>query len=123
MATPLTSSAKYWLGALGTFIVLALAWIWWSWPPPQMGYDKDAFAAVDALFTAINARDPNMLGHCEQRLETLAQRGRISQAATSRLSEIVASARSGDWERSGRNLYYFMLAQRRDTKPGAGNNS
>ena len=92
MARRKTGSVKYWVGALGAAAALLIGWIWWSWPPPQMGYDKEAFAAVDALFTAVNAHDSKMLSQCEQRLASLAQRGRISKAAASRLSEIVDGA-------------------------------
>src|SRR5258708_4692667 len=35
--------------------------------PPQMGADKDVFATVDALFTAITAHDEKQLSQCEQR--------------------------------------------------------
>src|SRR5438045_887834 len=37
--------------------------------PPQMGADKDVFATVDALFTAITAHDEKQLSLCEQRLK------------------------------------------------------
>lgn len=116
-------SGKFWIGAFSTLTALIVGWIWWSGSPPQMDYDPDAFAAVDALFTAINARNTSTLSQCEQRLATLAQNGRIPEPAASRLSEIVAIARAGDWMHSGQSLYSFIQGQRRDAKSAAGKNS
>lgn len=97
--------------------VSAIAWYWYRGEsPPQLGTDQEVFAAVDALFTAINARDATLLDHCQKRLENLSRDGKINAAATACLDEIVVNARSGAWEASARRLYDFMRGQRRNAK-------
>lgn len=95
---------------------LALGACWFAWwrIPSQMGSDGEVFAAVDALFTAVTARDANLLGQCEERLQALRQNGKLPANAASYLGGIVAQARAGRWEPAAQSLYDFMLRQRRD---------
>jgi hypothetical protein len=58
------------LGVVGLAVLLVLGYIWWT-RPPQMGSDEEVFHAVDALFTAVTARDEKLLGQCEQNLRAL----------------------------------------------------
>ena len=61
--------------------VLLVAWfVWWS-RPPRMGADKDALKTVDALFTAVTARDEKRLAECEQRLHAYRDNGKLPKAA------------------------------------------
>ena len=57
-------------GATGLAIVSIVWFTWWN-RPPQMGADEGVFATVDALFTAVRARDERLIGQCEQRLDGL----------------------------------------------------
>jgi hypothetical protein len=80
---------------------------------PQIGADAEAFAAVDALFTTVTARDERLLNQCETRLHALRDAGRLPARAARRLDDVIQRARGGRWESAARRLYDFMAAQRR----------
>ena len=82
--------------------------------PPQMGADEAVFDTVDALFTAVTARDEKLLGPCVQRLQAYKDAGKLPAAAADYLDGIVAKARGGRWESAAERLYDFMTAQRRE---------
>lgn len=82
--------------------------------PPQMGADEEAFRTVDALFTAVTARDAKGVTDCETRLRACAAAGRLTPEAAEWLGETVTSARGGDWKGAADRLYRFMQAQRRE---------
>ena len=107
------------LGLLGFGVALFAIW-WWMGRPPQMSASKESFAAVDALFTAVSAKDQRLLGQCEHRLETLATRGEVDDDVLAYLGGIITEAKAGNWEKTTRKLYTFMRAQRRDLtqRPG-----
>src|SRR5262245_52372908 len=94
--------------------------------PPQMGPDEAVFTAVDAVFTAVTARDDRLLGRCEQRLHALIAAGKLPADAGDYLAGVVGKARAGRWESAAERLYGFMAAQRREgerqhqVKPGIG---
>jgi hypothetical protein len=85
--------------------------------PPQLGNDGEAYSTVDALFTAVTARDEKLLGDCEQRLHALRDGGRLPKDAAEHLDGIIRKARAGRWERAAESLYAFMKDQRRDSGP------
>jgi hypothetical protein len=79
-----------------------------------MGADDEAFKTVDALFTAVTARDQKLLGRCEQQLHVWRDVGKLPEAAATHLDEVIRQAKAGRWESAGDRLYDFMRAQRRD---------
>jgi len=83
--------------------------------PPQMGADSQVFRTVDALFTAVTARDENLVAQCEQRLHVCRNDGKLPPKAAAFLDEVIAKARAGHWESAAQSLYDFMLTQRRDS--------
>jgi hypothetical protein len=97
----------------GSAVVLAAALFGWG-RPPQMGADDEVFTSVDALFTAVTARDENRLGQCEQRLHALQDAGKLPATAAGHLDGIITTARAGRWRPAAERLYDFMAAQRRD---------
>jgi hypothetical protein len=97
-------------GALA-FLMLALL-VWARLPPPQLKADEQVFNTVDALFTALTARDRARLDDCERRLKAYREQGKTSRAAAARLDAIIQQAHDGQWEPAARKLYDFMLAQR-----------
>src|SRR5437899_11068560 len=100
-------------GFAGTAVLLGVCWwAWWD-RPPQMGSDKEVFKAVDALFTAVTARDEKLLADCEQRLLALRDGGRLPDAAATYLDRVIQTARAGQWQTAAERLYDFMKAQRR----------
>jgi hypothetical protein len=111
------SSLRRWLVRIGGAILLivvgtALASFWRR--PPQMGADDQVFRTVDALFTAVTARDERLVGQCEQRLHASRDAGKLPLQAATHLDRIIAQSRAGHWEPAAQTLYAFMLAQRRD---------
>jgi hypothetical protein len=100
--------------ALVGLAALLVCWLVWRTRPPQMGADEEAFATVDALFTAVTARDEKRLGHCERRLGALKEAGKLPGDASDFLDDIIKTARDGRWEAAAGRLYSFMRAQRRE---------
>src|SRR5262249_17425726 len=82
--------------------------------PPQMGADEAVFNTVDALFTAVTARDEKLLGQCEKRLHAHEKPGKLPNAAANYLDGVIRKAREGRWESAAETLYGFMQAQRRE---------
>src|SRR5262245_9613338 len=100
------------LGAIVVGVVVAVVWGLRS--PPQMGTDHDVFNTVDALFTAVTARDEKRLSECEERLRSYREAGKLPADAADELDAIIRKARSGSWQGAAERLYDFMRAQRRD---------
>jgi hypothetical protein len=100
---------------LSGLAVFLLCWliVWWT-RPPQMGVDEEAIKIVDALFTAVTARDQKLLGQCEQRLHACTDAGTLPPAALAYLDKIIQTAHDGRWESAARSLYDFIRAQRRE---------
>lgn len=110
-----TSRDRIALGILGGVAVLVLGLLVWNlWPVPQMGADEEVFRTVDALFTAVTARDEKLLGQCEQRLHGYRDSGKLPRKAASQLDGIIARARAGSWQAAAERLYDFMKRQRRE---------
>jgi hypothetical protein len=82
--------------------------------PPQMGAEEEVFQSVDALFTAVTARDEKLLGECEQRLQALKAAGKLPGDASDYLDGVITKAHAGCWESAAEKLYDFMRAQRRE---------
>jgi hypothetical protein len=104
-------------GGLG-FAVLVAGWFVWWGKPPQMGADEEVFKTVDALFTAVTARDEKRLGECEQRLNALKDAGKLPKDAAAYLDNVIHKARDGRWQAAAEKLYHFMKAQRRESAQG-----
>jgi hypothetical protein len=83
------------------------------WGPPQIGEDRDTFKAVDALYTAVSLRDPNLLGQCETKLKELRGSSKTSDSAFSFLDTIIAESKGGKWEGAQERLSQFMEGQYR----------
>jgi hypothetical protein len=100
----------------GVASVVVLVWllIWWWTRPPQMGTDEEVTKTVDALFTAITARDEKLLADCERRLLALKDAGKLPPQASAYLDNIINKARAGHWESAAQSLYDFVRAQRRE---------
>ena len=101
---------------VGSVLVVCVYFAWRS--PPQMGPDEETFRGVDALLTALTARDERLLDQCARRLSLLSEAGKIPRDAASYLDGIIAKARSGAWQASAEKLYAFMMAQRREGATG-----
>jgi hypothetical protein len=86
--------------------------------PPQLGPDREAFKAVDALYTAVSLRDAGLVAGCAGEFRRLREAGQLPVAAARELEMIVDQTGQGDWETARERLGHFMKGQRR-RKPGA----
>ena len=91
------------------FLLLALG----GCAPAVLGPDREAFRAVDALYTAVSLRDPALLSRCESTLNELGAAGKVPADAGHALGAIVSEARGGAWESAQGRLAAFMEGQRR----------
>jgi hypothetical protein len=104
-----------WLLATGGLIVVGVVIVAVGFRrPPQMGADERAFRTVDALYTAVRARNLARVMECEQRLRGHRESGRLPAAAADHLDAIVGDAKAERWQVAAERLYEFMTAQRRD---------
>jgi hypothetical protein len=101
------------LAGLLVLVVGAVAYHYWS-RPPQMGASAEAFDTVDALYTAVRSRDEKAVGACERRLHSYRDTGALPADAAASLDGVIRQTRSGSWDAAARQLYGFMLAQRRE---------
>src|SRR5260370_36320783 len=106
--SPTTRRTAFAAAGLAGAAVLLVGWFVWRSRPPQMGADEEVFQAVDALFTAVTARDVRLLGECEQRLHALKEAGKLPGEASDYLDGIMNKARDGRWESAAETLYDFM---------------
>jgi hypothetical protein len=107
-----TGQVVFAAGAVGLAILLAY-WLGWFGRPPQMAADDDVYKTVDALFTAVTARDEKQLGQCEQQLRVYKSAGKLPGNASDYLDSVINKAREGRWGPAAEQLYDFMKAQRR----------
>ena len=74
----LIDAPGFWV-ARPEYLIVCLAAFWNR--PPQMGADEDVFHTVDALYTAVTARDPRLVGQCEQRLHAYREADKLPPTA------------------------------------------
>lgn len=112
MANSSDNQRKWLLLPVGILALIATIWlVWLRLPPPQLSSDEQVFKTVDALFTAVTARDEQQLQNCERRLKDYHKQGRISDEAAESLNAAIQQARAAQWEDAARRLYDFILGQ------------
>src|SRR4051794_35235845 len=80
------NTRRYLYGAFGVVALLSVAILIYKLQrPPQMGADEEVFKTVDALFTAVTARNEKLLSECEQRLKKHKEAGNLPPQAAARL--------------------------------------
>lgn len=100
-------------------VIIGLAFPLLAWglsgcfSPPQMGADREAFKAVDALYTAVSLRDAGKVDQCAAKLKALHDAGKMPDSAYSSLESIIAVAKDEKWDRAVERLGTFMEGQRR----------
>jgi hypothetical protein len=104
------------LFSIAAAIFLMGAWYYLSNRPPQMGPDDEVFRTVDALYTAVTARQEKLLAQCEARLQAQKTEGKLPPSAAIYLDNIIATARAGHWQPAAEKLHTFMATQRRSAK-------
>src|SRR3954464_14869617 len=93
-------------------VLLLSVFITGCFGPPQMGPDREAFKAIDALYTAVSLHEPAPVDRCSRRLPQLREAGTLPASAHDALAAIIAEAKEGLWEQSQARLRAFMLGQR-----------
>lgn len=79
---------------------------------PQLNGDRSCKAAVDALWSAVSAREPQLLSQCEAVLTELHDDHRLSDEALEALERVIRQAREGDWQGARARLKKFIKAQK-----------
>ena len=101
------------IGVVLLAMTAAALFFFWPRSQPQVGGDEDAFRSLDALFTAVTSRNHDRLTKTETRLRSLRDQGKLPAPAAERIDEIIAIARTGDWQPAAESLYEFIKGQRR----------
>ena len=116
MANQQRSTTKWVGGAAGGVGLMLLLWFaYFVWTkPPQMGADEEVFRTVDALYTAVTARNEKLLAQCEKKLQAHKDAGKLPGSASDYLDSVTATARAGRWQPAAERLYDFMKSQRRE---------
>lgn len=83
--------------------------------PPQVVDDPECFKAVDALWTSLTAKRPDLLEKSSAELVRLRDAGKLSPAGWRALEPIVAGGRAAKWTDAARDLNDFIRGQRRQT--------
>jgi len=84
--------------------------------PPQVLDDEECFSTVDALWTAVTARSPELLEQTAADLARLRDAGSLSEEGHAALEKIIDAARSGEWEPAAKRLKTFIQGQRRKSE-------
>jgi ammonia channel protein AmtB len=103
------------IASIALALLLTIGWFFWNPAPSQLGDNERAFSAVDALFTAVTARNEQLLADCEARLKALVNEGVLDDKNSEYLASVVAQAKTGQWQQAARRLYKFMQGQRRQS--------
>src|SRR6185295_16575533 len=95
----MTNRNKIALAVLSILVVVLAGRLWFGFrSQPQLPPSDEVFRTVDALFTAVTARDEQRLAACEKRLIKYAEAGELPAKASKRLGSVITTARSGQWE-------------------------
>ena len=78
---------------------------------PQLG-SEECLGAADALWTAVTAKNLDLLEQSAAKIEKLHSSAELSDAAFEQLSGVIATARTGDWPGARGALKKFVQGQR-----------
>jgi len=81
--------------------------------PAQIGPDPEVFKTIDALYTAVSLRDPNLVDSCLERLKDYREGGKLPDDAFLALEAMIEEGKGGAWEDAQTQLNRFMQGQRR----------
>lgn len=114
--TPEEKRRLGWCGIAAVLVIVVVVgcvMMFWG-RPPQMGADEEVFNTVDALFTAVTAKDPRLVEQCEQRLNGYREANKLPAGAAAYLDGVITQTKNGQWESAAHRLYDFMTVQRRE---------
>jgi hypothetical protein len=81
-------------------------------PTPQLGGDREALSAADALWTAITAKDSNLLENSAAAIGKLHAEAHLTDEAYAALENVMQTARAGNWSEARAALKAFVRGQR-----------
>ena len=81
--------------------------------PAQMGASDEVLSSVDALYTAVASRRPELLEQSAAKIEALHTSGELADAPYRQIKTYIDEARAGKWESAIRQLHEFIRGQRR----------
>jgi len=110
------SEARLWgrgLRAVMCCLVVGLLLVPVGCRQPQVLNNDDAFRQLDALWTAISARRPEMIRQCRDGLTQLHRDQKLSDAGWKVVEGILTQAEQGDWTNAALRLKKLIRGQRR----------
>ncbi len=84
---------------------------------PQLGGNEECLGAADALWTAVTAKDSELVNASEAKIKQLHTDGKLPAAAFEVLKGVIARTRAGDWDDARGDLKAFVRGQRPATTP------
>ena len=107
------SSSRNYLWGIAFAAVLLVGYQAWGYysTPPTLQATEDARRTLDALFTALTARDQAKLATCMTRIEVHLSESKLSQKATRELRYCEQLAKAGSWEQAAKRLYWIIYEQ------------
>lgn len=80
---------------------------------PQVLSDEAVFGELDALYTAVTTKRPDLLKECQRRIANLHDEKRMSDAGYKEVQAIVTLSEQNKWSSAAQRLYDFMRGQRK----------
>jgi hypothetical protein len=85
--------------------------------PAQIGTHADTHKTVDALYTAVGGKRPDLVAQCEKKLQSLKVEGKVPEAAFASLTAVIAKTRNDQWPAAAAELHTFMKGQTQQPEP------
>lgn len=106
------NSMRYALG-IGVIVGLLVGYQAWRYfsTPPKLQASADALKTLDAMFTALTARDSAKLAGCMDRIEQHLAAGKLGHEAAVKLRYCAELANQGSWEAAAKYLYWMVYEQ------------
>lgn len=98
------------IGVIVGLLVGYQAWRYFS-TPPKLQASADALKTLDAMFTALTARDSAKLAACMIRIEQHFAAGKLGRKATDQLRYCAELANKDSWDNAAKHLYWMIYKQ------------
>lgn len=101
----------YWWAGGVSILLLGIVFFKWSASMPALEGSPEALRTLDALFTAVTAKDIGKVHSSAKKLEELGETQGISQAALLQVRRCGRYADEGEWTKSAELLYRLISEQ------------
>ncbi len=92
-------------------VVLAASVIGCGGSPDVMS--EAGLKSLDALYTAVTSRKPELVDHCAAQVARLETSGDLSSSAADVLEDVIKLAKTGEWQQSAEYLDKYIRLQTR----------